>query len=256
MQTRQLAAVLSRRFIHDHWSREKPWFQEPEVTQEHKVIMRRQLLQGLSVDDSKLCTAVSMGVASVAQHDFPLAWSELMPHLLGMLEAGTPPQVSAAMRCLVLVSEEMTEQQVPHIISGLFPALYQVFTSQDKFSKGIRSRACSVVLRAVKLASVSLLVADPADEGAQSCLQFLRRTLPSWIEVFAQELAAPFTDESEGELGIRIEIVKIFSVIVETHPQLLSASLAYVVHALWYVCELLPSTFISPVRNTYMALWQ
>ena len=56
-QTRQLAGVLSRRYIHTHWSRQRAGFQEPEVTEEHKALMRTQLLQGLSIQESKLCTA-------------------------------------------------------------------------------------------------------------------------------------------------------------------------------------------------------
>ena len=144
MQTRQLAAVLSRRFIHEHWSRTRSGFVEPEVSEDHKAHMRRQMLQGLNMEDSKLCTAVGMCVATVAQFDFPARWPELLPHLLGMMQSGMPQEVSSAMRCLVLVSEEMTEQQVPHIITGLFPSLYQIYVSADQFSKGTRASACAV----------------------------------------------------------------------------------------------------------------
>ena len=235
MQTRQLAAVLSRRFVHEHWSRAKPGFVEPEVSEEHRAHMRRQMLQGINVDDSKLCTAVGMCVATVAQSDFPAKWPELLPHLLGMLQSGVQQKVSAAMRCLVLVSEEMTEQQVPNIISGLFPSLYQIFISANQFSKGTRASACAVVYKAIKLASVSLLAADAPGHGAALSEQLLclEQTLPSWLEVFVQVIASPMLDESPAELCMRIEIVKIFSVIVEAHPRLLSAPLAPLVHALW-----------------------
>ncbi len=231
MQTRQLAAVLSRRFVHEHWSRAKPGFVEPEVSEEHRAHMRRQMLQGINIDDSKLCTAVGMCVATVAQSDFPAKWPELLPHLLGMLQSGVQQKVSAAMRCLVLVSEEMTEQQVPHIIADLFPSLYQIFISADQFSKGTRASACGVVYKAIKLASVSLLAADSPGLSEQPlCLEQL---LPSWLEVFVQVIASPMLDESPAELCVRIEIVKIFSVIVEAHPRLLSTPLAPLVHALW-----------------------
>jgi hypothetical protein len=198
--------------------------------------MRAQLLQGLSVEDSKLCTAVCMAIASVARDDFPSKWPELLPHLLGMLQVGSehPHQASAAMRCVVLVSEELQDLQIPQIVHSLFPALHQVFICGDQFSKGIRASACSVVYRAIKLASVSLLACDETSEMAASCMQLFQQSLPKWFEAFAQVIASPLEDESTAELSMRIEIVKIFSVIVETYPRLLSASLADVIHALWY----------------------
>ena len=40
----------------------------------------------LSLEQSKLRTAVSMAVASVAKEDFPDRWEGLIPHLMNMLQ--------------------------------------------------------------------------------------------------------------------------------------------------------------------------
>ena len=64
------------------------------------------------MEHSKLRTAASMAIAAVAKEDFPENWPELIPHILQMLQAGAPHLVHGAMRCLVLVSEEITDNQV------------------------------------------------------------------------------------------------------------------------------------------------
>ncbi len=46
-----------------------------------------QLLNALTLEHSKLRTAASMAVASVAKEDFPDSWPELIPHVLQMLQA-------------------------------------------------------------------------------------------------------------------------------------------------------------------------
>lgn len=111
--------------------------------------MRRQLLSALSLEHSKLRTAVSMAVAHVAKDDFPERWPELIPHLMQMLQAGAPNLVHGAMRCLVLVSEEITDDQVPHVITSLFPHLFNVFVAADVYSKPVRARTCTVLFRAL-----------------------------------------------------------------------------------------------------------
>ena len=122
---------------------------------------------------------------------------------------------------------------MPHIINGLFPSLFQVFKSAEQFSKGMRARACSVVLRALKLAAVSLLDAEPERDVDRECVQLLQHILPNFVEAFAQEISSPLTGNSEGEVLMRIEIVRIFFLVVELQPRLAQGSLPLVVHGLW-----------------------
>jgi hypothetical protein len=245
MQTRQLAGLLARRFICEHWNTDRPHFREPAVSDQHKAVMRAQLLQGLSDRDSKLCTAACMAVVSVAQDDLPSQWPELLEHLLNQLQAPTSQHVNAAMRCLVLLSEDINQQQVAYIIGRLFPVLLHVFTSTQQYSKTIRARACTVVYKGLKVGSLLLIAPDAGDGGAHaaagasstqylSTSQYLQHALPSWIEVLSQALVAPMHDEGAAELAIRIEIVKIFSVLIQMQPQLVAPDrLLHLIHALW-----------------------
>lgn len=228
-QLRQLAAVLCRQFIHVHWTRQKAGFIEPEVQEEHKQTMRSQLVAALSLEQSKLRTAVSMAVASVAKEDFPDRWQELIPHLMGMLQAGQPHVVHGAMRCLVLVSEEITDNQVPHVITSLFPHLFTVFTAEGVHSKHVRARACTVMYKCIKLMS---LLGDASDSEAVS-LRLLETSVPPWLECFAQTISGPLPPDDAGELCMRIEMVRILTVLIEVYPRLLSSCMAEIIRALW-----------------------
>ncbi|EKX35213.1 hypothetical protein GUITHDRAFT_146623 [Guillardia theta CCMP2712] len=229
VQIRQLSAVLCRRYISNHWIRQKPDFQEPEIAEVHKAAMKQQLLNGLGLEHSKLRTAVSMAVASIAKEDFPDNWPELIPHVMSMLETGEPHLVHGAMRCLVLVSEEITDTQVPHVITHLFPKLFRIFTAVELYDKMIRARTCTVVFKCIKLIS---LLGDASDSEATS-LQLLEQTVPAWLQCFAQVLSSPLRHDDAGELCMRIEIVKILTVIVEVYPHLLSSNLAAMIAAVW-----------------------
>ena len=110
-----------------------------------------------------------------------------------------------------------------------------MFKSAEQFSKGMRARACSVVLRTLKLAAVSLLDSEPTSDVDKECVQLLQHILPNFVEAFAQEISSPLTGNSEGEVLMRIEIVRIFFLVVELQPRLAQGSLPLIVHGLWQV---------------------
>lgn len=172
------------------------------------------------------------------------------------------------MRCLVLVSEEITDNQVPHIITHLFPELFKVFISADVYPKAVcdrlsrpsppptldpcpplshpldsprgslpgqsslpqvRARTCTIIFKCVKLVS---LLGDASDSEALS-LQLLQQSAPAWFERFAQILSLPLDPEDAGELCVRIEILKILTVVIEHYPRLLSNCAGIVIQSIW-----------------------
>lgn len=48
-------------------------------------IIRKNLLSALNDPQGKICTAVSMAVASIAFYDWPTDWPDLLPFLLNLI---------------------------------------------------------------------------------------------------------------------------------------------------------------------------
>lgn len=55
----------------------------------YQTVIRRLLL--LTLDDSykKICTAISMAIASIAVYDWPEDWPDLLPYLLKLIDDQT-----------------------------------------------------------------------------------------------------------------------------------------------------------------------
>lgn len=84
---RQLAAVVLKKYVKEHWTFESPHFREPPVEDGEKAAIRELLPSGLSDPDSKLRTAVAMAVAGIAKWDCPQQWPNLLPGLVHAIAA-------------------------------------------------------------------------------------------------------------------------------------------------------------------------
>jgi hypothetical protein len=58
-----------------------------EVGNEEKKLIREILPRGLSDEKSQIRTAVGMVIASIAQWDWPLEWSNIIEHLAASLQS-------------------------------------------------------------------------------------------------------------------------------------------------------------------------
>ena len=81
--TRQMAAVLLKRHVKEHWAEESKHFKQPVVSEAEKAAIRSQLPQGLADPLPKLRTAVSMAISAIAKWDLPDAWPGLLNLLMG-----------------------------------------------------------------------------------------------------------------------------------------------------------------------------
>lgn len=55
----------------------------------YQAIIRKYLLMTLDDSHRKICTAVSMAVASIAVYDWPEDWPELLPNLMKLINDQT-----------------------------------------------------------------------------------------------------------------------------------------------------------------------
>ncbi|GMY26745.1 importin-9 isoform X3, partial [Fagus crenata] len=84
-----LAAVLLKQFVKKHWQEGEEAFEHPTVSSDEKAVIRRLLLMSLDDSHRKICTAISMAVASIAVYDWPEEWPDLLPFLLKLISDQT-----------------------------------------------------------------------------------------------------------------------------------------------------------------------
>ena len=79
---RQMAAVLLKRHVKEHWAPESKHFRQPVVADNEKSVIRNHLPQGLADPLPKIRTGISMAIAAIAKWDLPDAWPELLNMLM------------------------------------------------------------------------------------------------------------------------------------------------------------------------------
>ncbi|KAI3699168.1 hypothetical protein L2E82_43257 [Cichorium intybus] len=146
---------LLKQFIKKHWQEDDDGFEHPVVSNEEKAIIRGLLLLSLDDPHRKICTAISMAVASVASHDWPDEWPELLPFLMKLInDQSNANAVNGALRCLALLSADLDDKLVPKIIPVLFPCLHAIVSSPQIYDKPLRTKAISIVYSCTSMLGV------------------------------------------------------------------------------------------------------
>ncbi|KAF7136635.1 hypothetical protein RHSIM_Rhsim08G0040600 [Rhododendron simsii] len=221
-----LAAVLLKQFIKKHWEEEEETFEHPVVSSEEKAAIRGLLL--LSLDDShrKICTAVSMAVASIAHYDWPEDWLDLLPLLLKLINDQTSMNgVHGALRCLALLSGDLDDTVVPKLVPVLFPCLHTIVSSPQIYDKILRAKALSIVHSCSSVLGVMSGVYKTETSALMSPM------VQTWMEQFSIILEHPVHSDDPDDWSIRME----------NFPSLTETQFRVVVGPLW-------QTFVSSLR--------
>jgi hypothetical protein len=83
---RQLAAVLLKQYVKQHWIQGERGFVPPETSKADKAHIRNALPAGLRDPDSKIRTAVAMAIAAVANWDWPQDWPGLLESIVSSIK--------------------------------------------------------------------------------------------------------------------------------------------------------------------------
>lgn len=83
---RQLAAVVLKKYIKEHWMEDTRSFRPPVVNESDKQSIRQLLPAGLADPNSKIRTAVGMAIASIAKWDYPQQWPGLLEWLVASVK--------------------------------------------------------------------------------------------------------------------------------------------------------------------------
>ncbi|GAV80225.1 IBN_N domain-containing protein [Cephalotus follicularis] len=233
---RQLAAVLLKQFIKKHWQEGDESFEHPVVSSEEKGVIRRLLLSSLDDSYRKICTAISMAVASIAVYDWPEDWPDLLPFLLKLMSDQTNMNgVYGALRCLALLSEYMDDSMVPKLVPVLFPCLHVIVSSPQTYDKGLRAKALSIIYSFTSMLGMMSLVYKT--ETSALMIPMLKQLM----DQFSIILQHPMQPEDADDWSIRMEVLKCLNQFVQNFPSLAGSEFMVIVGPLW-------QTFVSSLR--------
>ncbi|XP_007045655.2 PREDICTED: importin-9 isoform X1 [Theobroma cacao] len=233
---RQLAAVLLKHFIKKHWHEGDESFEHPAVSSDEKAVIRGLLLSTLDDSNRKLCTAISMAIASIAVYDWPESWPDLLPFLLKLIgDQSDMNGVHGALRCLALLAGDLDDTMIPTLIPFLFPCLYTIVSSSQIYNKYLRSKALSIVY-----ACISML-GDMRGVYQAETSALMEPMLKPWIDQFSFILEHPVQPEDPDDWGIRMEVFKCLNQFVQNFHSFTESEFMVIVGPLW-------QTFISSLR--------
>uniref|UniRef100_A0A803L7D5 Importin N-terminal domain-containing protein n=1 Tax=Chenopodium quinoa TaxID=63459 RepID=A0A803L7D5_CHEQI len=232
----QHAAVLLKQFIKKHWHEDEDNFEHPIVASDEKEVIRRLLLLCLDDTHRKICTAVSMAVASIAYYDWPEDWPELLPFLMKLINDQTNMNgVLGALRCLALLSGDIDDKAVPSLVPILFPCLLSIVSSPQIYEKSMRAKALSIVYSCTSM----LGTMSGAYKAETSYL--MSPMLQPWMEQFSAVLSHPVQPEDPDDWSIRIEVLKCLNQFVQNFPSATEKEFMSIVGPLW-------QTFVTTLK--------
>ncbi|KAG2706798.1 hypothetical protein I3760_05G118900 [Carya illinoinensis] len=212
---RQLAAVLLKQFIKKHWEEGDDSFEHPAVSSDEKAVIRRLLLFSLDDSHKKICTAISMAVASIAVYEWPENWPDLLPFVLKLISDQTNMNgVHGALRCFALLSGDLDDKMVPALVPVLFPCLLTIVSSHQVYDKYIRAKATSIVY-----SCASVLGAMGGVYKTESTA-LIGPMLKSWMDQFSIILEEPVQPEDPDDWSLRMEVLKCLNQFAQNFPSL------------------------------------
>ncbi|XP_072973182.1 uncharacterized protein [Typha angustifolia] len=233
---RQLAAVLLKQFIKQHWQIDEENFVHPVVSAPEKVVIRQSLLPSLSDSHGKIRTAIGMAVASIAQYDWPEEWPELLPFLLKLIsDQGNTDGVRGALRCLALLSGDLDDRLVPEIVPTLFPYLHTIISSPQLYEKSLRAKALSIIH-----SCISILGSMSGVYKAETS-NLMVPMLNLFMEQFSVILQSPVQLEDPDDWSIRMEVLKCLIQFVQNFPGMPEGQFSVILAPLW-------QTFVSSLK--------
>jgi hypothetical protein len=109
LQPRQFCGVMLRQFVEVHWDPTADGFEEPEIPEGDRAVLKKNLPSLLANKQSKIRTAAAQIMKAIAKADFPDRWPELLPGLISALRSDNPFLVQGALRTVELIAESTVE---------------------------------------------------------------------------------------------------------------------------------------------------
>uniref|UniRef100_A0A6N2LV80 Importin N-terminal domain-containing protein n=1 Tax=Salix viminalis TaxID=40686 RepID=A0A6N2LV80_SALVM len=227
------SAVLLKQFIKKHWHESEEPFEPPAVSTEEKEVIRRLLLPSLDDSHRKICTAISMAIASIAVYDWPENWPDLLPFLLKLINDRTNVSgVHGALRCLALLSGDLDDTVVPTLVPVLFPCLHTIVSSpqnlfEQNYDNYLRTKALTIVYSCMSMLGIMSGVYKTEISA------LITPMLKSWMDQFSVILEQPVQPEDPDNWSLRMEVLKCLNQFVQNFSSLNESEFMVIVGPLW-----------------------
>ncbi|XP_059509503.1 importin-9 isoform X2 [Stegostoma tigrinum] len=222
---RQLASVILKQYVENHWCNQSEKFHPPETTERAKVAIRELLPNGLRESISKVRSSVAYAISAIAYWDWPEAWPELFQLLMEMLISGDVNAVHGAMRVLTEFTREVTDTQMPLVAPVILPEMYKIFTMAEVYSIRTRARAVEIFTTCANL----ICAIEEVEKGAAKALIF--PVVQQFTEAFVQALQMP--DGPSSDSGLKMEVLKAVTALVKNFPKHMVSSMQQILPIVW-----------------------
>ena len=169
---------------------------------------------------SVIRTAVAVVMGCIAQEDWPDAWPELITQLVEHLQSGEPDRMAGAVRCLQILSDDISDEQLPPAIEQLWPTLQQLLMTTDPAYLRLRTGAMGILHN---LMSTFGLCVGAGIPGAREKLpELLPACVDACAAVLLQSAATP--DDTE-QFGLKLQALKTTTLLFQTFPKSMNKAL-------------------------------
>ncbi|GAB2297097.1 hypothetical protein Dimus_031196 [Dionaea muscipula] len=223
-----LGAVLLKQFIKKHWHEDEDSFEHPVVATDEKEVIRRLLLLSLDDPHRKICTAISVAVACIAQYDWPDYWPDFLPFLLKLVsDSANVNGVHGALKCLALLSVDLDDKVVPTLVPTLLPCLHSIVSSSQIFDKSLRAKALSIVY------SCASMLGTMSGVYKKETTALILPMLKLWMEQFSLILDQPLPSEDPDDWSMRTEVLKCLNQFVQYFPRVIVKEFMMILAPFW-----------------------
>ncbi len=223
---RQLAGVVLRRHIQKHWASEDLENGAAQISEAEKAQVRAILPSSLAEPNSLIGMAVGMAIAEIGKSDCPHAWPELLPGLVGAVaDKNNPHIVAGAVRCLALLVEDLSEEQVVEMAPIVLPELLHI----------VQSEAHPPALRrwALIIFKTCLGALELTYKQSPAAASILQAALGPWLQSITAVLDIPLSGDDATLWGIKFEALGCIVRVVRPFSKLAAAFLPPVLSSCW-----------------------
>eukprot|EP00899_Mesostigma_viride_P014625 jgi/Mesvir1/23163/Mv22638-RA.1 len=223
---RQLAAVVLKQYVKEHWQEEADGFRPPVVIPEEKDAIRQLLPSCLGDPASRLRTAGGMAIAKIGSLDWPDEWPDLLLVLVrGIQDKSHPERVQGSLQCLSLLAGDIDDQQLPQLVPVLFPELLEMVSHPEVYGCMMQRKALSVLYGC--LATLGY-VSGPMQRKTQALISPM---LAAWMGQLARVLSEPL--HGVEDVGLKMQALKVVSTALQNFPKPMATHFPGVMAPLW-----------------------
>lgn len=132
LSLRQLASVMLKKYVEDHWSNEENVNAMPGTVvapNQSKEMIRKILPNGLYDPNSKIRASVAYTISTIAAIDWPHTWTDLFDIIVKCL-GGNEDSIHGAMQVLVEFSYDL-DSQIAVIGPVILNEIYRIFEAEQ-----------------------------------------------------------------------------------------------------------------------------